>query len=684
MPEIIHWGNKVRHLSDNVLNGTQRAVSQARLDVDIPLTLCPESGRGLFSAPGIEGQRDGKDWSPVFKLDHEQVSGSSATFTVSDTTAGLQLVIELALCSRSDVLQTRMTITNLKTAPYTLNRLSNTLPLPGFATELMHFYGSWIREFHTERKDLLHGSFMQENRRGRTSHENFPGIMVGRKGFSEESGEVWGFHLGWSGNHQMRVDAKSDGRRFMQAGELLLPGEIILGEGESYTTPSLYSTYSREGLNGLSSRFHSYVRENIVSFPTSNPRPVHLNTWEGIYFNHEPSYIMKMAEGAADIGVERFIVDDGWFVGRNHERAALGDWYLDEEKYPEGLEPVISKVNELGMEFGLWVEPEMINKDSRLYQDHPEWLLQLDGYEQPTGRWQYVLDLQNPACFAYLLERLDALLTRYNIRYLKWDMNRELVQPGHNGSPAVHHQTLALYRLIDTLRSKHPLVEIESCASGGGRIDYEILKRTHRFWASDCNDALERQRIQRGIGYFFPPEVVGAHIGPEESHSTKRCHPVNIRGLTALFGHMGVELDPVQESEEQKRSMAYYIALHKKYRTLIHSGTSFRLDCIDPNRFLYGVASADEQLLAVCQSGMSHYTLPEPLRFKNLEISRQYRVSVVDMATGSFQLMKRRPEWVESGVESGIKLSGDELMNLGLSMPLLDPESMMLIHLEAC
>ena len=680
MPEIIHWGSKLSFVSEDLASATQRPVSQARLDADIPLTLCPETGRGLFSAPGIEGHRQGKHWAPVFTLSEQNVTANTVSFSAVDSIAQLRLNMELAIDTESDVLQSRMTIVNTGGSDYILNKLTNTLPLPTYATELMHFYGSWIREFHTERKDLIHGSFIQENRRGRTSHENFPGAMVGRKGFSEQTGEVWGFHLGWSGNHQLRVDAKSDGRRFIQAGELLLPGEVILEPGASYTTPWLYGTYSSEGLNGISARFHQFVRTQIIKFPESKPRPVHLNTWEGIYFDHDPAYIMKMAEGAAEMGVERFIIDDGWFIGRNHERAALGDWYLDEVKYPDGLEPVIARVNELGMEFGLWVEPEMINEDSVLYQQHPDWLLQLDGYDQPTGRWQYVLNLQNPDCFNYLYERLDGLLNRYNIGYLKWDMNRELVQPGHEGRPAVHGQTQAFYRLIDSLRVKHPMVEIESCSSGGGRIDYEVLRRTHRFWASDCNDALERQTIQRGMGYFFPPEVMGAHIGPEESHSTKRRHHINMRGLTALFGHMGVELDPVRESGEQVQGMANYIALHKRFRHLIHSGTGFRLDCTDTNRHVYGVASNDEQLVAICQLAMGSHTLPEPVRFTGLEPCRKYRISAVDVASGSFQLMKQKPAWIDSGLE----LSGAELMHVGLSMPLLDPESMMLVHLESC
>ncbi|HHF2869753.1 TPA: glycoside hydrolase family 36 protein, partial [Vibrio alginolyticus] len=267
-----------------------------------------------------------------------------------------------------------------------------------------------------------------------------------------------------------------------------------------------------------------------------------------------------------------------------------------------------------GMEFGLWVEPEMVSQDSNLYRQHPDWVLSLQGYDQPSGRWQYVLDLQNKDCFNYLFDRLNDLLTRYNIGYLKWDMNRELVQPGHQGKPAVHGQTKALYRLLDELYAAHPEVEIESCSSGGGRIDFEILKRTHRFWASDCNDALERQAIQRGMSYFFPPEVMGAHIGPAECHSTNRRHAINMRGVTALSGHMGVELDPVKESAEEKQAFAHYIQLHKQYRDLLHSGRAFRIDPADHSQNIYGVENGKEMLITVCQLAMPNYALPSPLR----------------------------------------------------------------------
>ncbi len=682
VPQIVYWGKKLSTNTDDLSVSFDRAVPQARLDIDIPFSLCPENGRGLFNKAGIEGFRADNtgrniDWAPVFNTTSVIAASNSAQITCLDERTNIELTIRLNL-DESGVLKSSLEVKNLSQDRYQLGHLVNTLPLPHRANEVMSFHGRWSKEFQSQRVSIDHGVFSQENRRGRTSHEYFPGVMIGRKGFSEQQGEVWGFHLAWSGNHQVRCETKSDGGRFAQLGELLLPGEVVLGQGESYVTPELYACYSQDGLNGIRQQFHHVVRRNILTFPHNQVRPVHLNTWEGIYFDHDPDYIMKMATQASEMGVERFIIDDGWFIGRHDDRAALGDWFLDKTKYPNGLEPVIEHVNDLGMEFGLWVEPEMVNKNSQLFCQHPDWLLAIEGYEQPSGRWQYVLDLQNPDCFQYIFTCLDDLLSQYNIGYFKWDMNRELVQPAHQGSPAVRGQTLAFYRLIDRLNEKHPKVEIESCSSGGGRIDFEVLKRTQRFWTSDCNDALERQTIQKGMSYFFPPEVMGAHIGPYESHTTRRRHDINLRGITALGGHMGVELDPVKESSEEKASFARYIKLHKCYRTLLHSGDTFYLDTNDVTRNVYGVKNQSEMLITVCQLAMPEYSLSEPLRLTYLDPNKRYQVEVVDFPQSSKALMKKMPQWMEKP----FVFSGELLNEAGLSMPVQDPETAMLIHLK--
>ena len=682
--EILYWGPHLRHFSPQDVQSLSRPIANGRLDVDIPLTLMAELGHGLFGAPGIEGHRQGLDGSPIFKTIAVAQEGQHLSITAEDDNAGLRLTSEITL-DESGVLVVRHGLTNLRAQPWQVDRLAITLPIAERAQEVMAFHGRWIREFQPHRVTLEHDSFVIESRRGRSSHEHFPALMTGTPSFNEMHGDVWGVHMGWSGNHRLRAEAKTDGRRYLQAEALYLPGEMAVEEGETLWTPRLYASYSAHGLNGMSQQFHRYLRENIIRFPENKPRPVHLNTWEGIYFDHDPHYIMRMADEAAGLGVERFIIDDGWFKGRNNDHGALGDWYLDEKKYPDGLTPVINHVKNLGMEFGIWVEPEMISPDSDLYRAHPDWVLALPGYTQATGRHQWVLNLNIPEAFDYLLERLSWLLGEHAIDYVKWDMNRELVQPAHNGKAAADAQTRQFYRLLDVLGERFPQVEFESCSSGGGRIDYEVLTRCHRFWASDNNDALERNTIQRGMSYFFPPEVMGAHIGHHKCHATFRQHSIAFRGLTALFGHMGLELDPVSADEQERAGYRKYAALHKQWRDVIHHGVQWRLDMPDTTTLAHGVVSEDkgQALFLVSQLAMPDYSLMAPLRIAGLEAGARYHITLLDhpniQVTGEGgHTMRKLPAWMTSPQT----VSGEWLQQAGLALPILDPESAILIGLQ--
>ena len=680
--EILYWG-RILGNSDAAKIALSRAVPYGRLDVDTPVSLMAENGRGLFGSPGIEGHRNGKHWSPVFTITQVEENEEGLQIHSEDRAAGLRVTTHLLFDSDTDVIRIRHTLPNTDARAYDVSRLAVTLPLPERANECLSFYGRWVYEFQQHRHSLHHGGYQQENRRGRTSHQHYPALICGTEGFGENHGELWGFHFAWSGNHRMRVDVKADGRRVLQAEALYVPGEIVLQTQESVSTPWLYATWSGQGLNGMSQQFHRYVRRQLLSFTSAQPRQVHLNTWEGIYFDHNPEYIMQMATQAAEMGVERFIIDDGWFTGRNDDKTALGDWFVDEDKYPQGLEPVIAHVLNQGMTFGLWVEPEMISKNSALYRQHPDWLLQLSDYEQPTGRNQYVLDLCNEAVFTYLYERLDDLLNRYDISYLKWDMNREVVQPGHQARPAQTRQVERLYDLMSMLHAKHPTVDIESCAAGGGRIDYEILRHVQRFWPSDNNDALERLSIQRGFSYFFPPEVMGAHIGAKKSHSTRRVSDIHFRGITALFGHLGVELDPLQATEEDKKGFSRYINIYKQYRPLIHEGTLYRLDSDDPQaQNITAIVSPNRRqaLVVIAQRTMPTWALSGTLRIQGLEPQTAYKVSVIDAASNfKCGIVSTQPAWVTEGVT----LTGEWLQYAGLAMPVLDPESAVLLRVEA-
>ncbi|MFC0180975.1 alpha-galactosidase [Thorsellia kenyensis] len=728
MPTLIYWGKRIKNLNSscielphdeerntlndevslvlNMLAALSKPVPQGGLDDFIPLSLCPESASGLFSSPGVEGHKEGKHWAPLFNLIQCEVSSHKDVEKLQciliDNICELELTIELKLHTKEDIVEKNLSLKNLSQSPYTLNKLAHTLPFFDEESVLTSFHGRWCQEMQKLVQPIERKSIIQENRRGKTSLEYFPGVIISKRETNEFHGDAIGFHLAWSGNHQFNVHVETDAKRFVQANELLMPGEIILQNNDTYHVPTLYASYSQQGFNGMSQNFHAFIRNNLVKFAQDLPvRPIHLNTWEGIYFDHDPKYILSMAEKASEVGIERFIIDDGWFIGRSDDKRALGDWYVDKNKYPEGLTPIIEKVHALGMQFGLWVEPEMISKESLLFKNHPEWLLETPGYIQPTGRYQYVLNLQLEDCFDYVFERLDTLLSEYPINYLKWDMNRDLVQASHNFTAAYSKQTHQVYRLIDKLKKKHPNVEIESCASGGGRMDYEILKRTQRFWASDCNDAFERQSIQRNLSYFFPPEILGTHIGASISHSTYRQHTVNFRAITALFGHMGIEFDPLKTPSSELDELTHYLTLHKELRPLLHKGKAFRLDSIDKSQIIHAVSDDTQTIISIAQMAMPSFSTPPVVKLPFLEENSRYKIECLDIPANCGHLMKKWPEWLKhllpsmgtydfkshtsiqmaKQIHSPIWLNGEMIANIGLALPILDPQTAMLLKL---
>jgi alpha-galactosidase len=616
----------------------------------------------------------GTAWSARFVPDSVTALAGGVRVEAVDAIAALRLVCTITL---GDVLTVQCTVVNEGSNRYLLDALHPTLPLPSHASELLTFDGRWTRELHPVRRPWGSGAWLSENRAGRTSHEHPPLVYAGSAGFGEWHGDVWGVHVAWSGNHLLHAEAMPDGRRYVQAGELLHPGEVCLEPGESYAAPTVLGVYSASGLTPASWGYHRWLR-SLSSAPRT-PRPVLLNTWEAVYFDHETERLKELASVSAALGIERFVLDDGWFGSRRDDRSGLGDWWVSPEVYPDGLGPLIAHVRGLGMEFGIWVEPEMVNPDSDLYRAHPEWALTTDGYEPVMARNQLVLNLAHPNAFEHILGQLDALLRDHDVQYVKWDMNRNHVQgSGSDGAAGTRAQTLAFYRLVDELGARHPGVEIESCSSGGARIDLEVLRRTHRVWTSDCNDALERQTTQRGASMLITPELMGAHIGPTRSHTTGRVHSLAFRAVTAMFGHLGVEWDVLGLDDRERAQLAEAIALHQRFRPLLHSGDTVRFDPVvngqEPASHAYGVYSADrrEALVAHVQlaSGMS--LLPPPLRLPGLAPEVRYRVEQVPL-----------PGALWTWPASGLALTGAQLAGHGIQLPRQHPESGVLLHLRA-
>jgi alpha-galactosidase len=451
--------------------------------------------------------------------------------------------------------------------------------------------------------------------------------------------------------------------------ELLAPGEITLSPGSSYRSPTVLAAWSSNGLDGISERFHSWTRRRRPL----GPRPVILNTWEAVYFDHDLERLSRLAVVAAAAGVERFVLDDGWMTGRTDDTRALGDWTVDPVRWPDGLTPIITQVHSLGMDFGLWVEPEMVSLDSETARAHPEWILRGSPARlPPVWRNQFALDLANPEAFESVYRQLCALLDSYDIAYLKWDQNRDLL----GGS--THRQTLATWRLMAALNERYPAVEIESCSSGGGRTDLGVLQFTHRVWASDTNDPVERQGILSYASIVLPPEFIGSHLGAQVAHTTGRSTDLSFRMATAFFGSPGIEWDLTSASEGELSSIATWIAAYKKHRGLLHSGTVVRADPADPALELHGIVATDrtEAIYSAVCLAMPRDAVTTGLRLPGLDPMATYRVEPIHLGA-PVHYFHGIPAWLTGG---GTTLPGSVLGELGLSWPPLQPAQALLLR----
>ncbi|MGG7507216.1 alpha-galactosidase [Plantibacter sp. YIM 135249] len=704
MPTILHWGESLGALSSDELRGMAVAARPQRVSgsIDEParLTVLPQESAGWQGTPGLVGSRGGRDFSPNIRLigiEHgASEDDASVTLIGEDPDARLRVIVSLRI-DGAGLLHQQLTLENLGETDYDLIELGAAFPLPHTATEVLDTTGRHLRERSPQRHALTVGRYDRESRKGRPGADATLLLAAGTPGFGFERGLVHAAHLAWSGNHRMSVERTITGQSFLRAAELLAAGEIRLAPGERYSTPDAIASWG-DGLTALSSRFHTMLRSRPRH--PSTPRPVTLNTWEAVYFDLDLDRLKAIADAGARVGAERFVLDDGWFLGRRDDTAGLGDWFVDEAVLPDGLRPLIDHVTDLGLQFGLWVEPEMVNPDSELARAHPDWILRArsgEGERLPvSARQQQVLDLSNPAASAYLLERLDALLTENDISYLKWDHNRDLLEAGGlDGRAAVHANVTALYRLFDELVVRHPAVEIESCASGGARVDLGILEHTDRIWTSDCVDPIERLTIQKYTNLLVPYELMGAHIGGPHSDSTGRRHDLGLRAGVAFPGHFGIEWDLSTVSDADLDDVAAWVTAHKRHRELLHTGRAVFADHPDPAIDVRGVVAHDRSA-AVFTYALTASTAAYPagpITFPGLDDARSYRVELAEPTAVLGGPGQSPLGWAAAGAAGDavaaaaattpVTLSGRALRTTGVQAPVLFPEQLLLIDITA-
>ncbi|NMM99409.1 alpha-galactosidase [Bifidobacterium olomucense] len=724
LPRIVHWG---RPLSDPAtLLAAYDALKPQRvsgaLDDTAWPTVLPTQAESWIGEPRVVLRRAGIELFPKFTVtgittegvlaatldattgeQYADVTGRSRTtgpvrvpgvvVTAHDDEQGIGIEWRLELMPGGLVRQ-KATVTNLSTnpAPLEVGNIELGFPLPESASEILTTTGHHLRERSPQRQPLTIGRFEKPQLAGRPDFDASLLLTAGVPGFGFEHGEAYSVHVGWSGNSVLSAERLPYTQGVIGGGELLFGGEATLapqgGGQNSYETPWLFGSFG-DGLNEIAARFHDYVRSRHPRLFTAG-RPVLLNTWEAVYFQHDFDTLAALADKAADSGVERFVVDDGWFGSRRDDTSGLGDWQISPDVWPEGpksLQALADYVHGKGMQFGLWFEPEMVNPDSEVARNHPDWMLSPTAGRLPLqGRSQQVLDLTNPAAFDYIFDCMDTLVGDLKIDYIKWDHNKLVTEAcsRYSGRPAVHAQTLAVYDIFKKLKERHPGLEIESCSSGGGRVDLGILEYADRIWVSDCVDPVERADIQRYTSLLVPPAMMGEHVGASPAHSTQRATSQELRMAMAFFGHMGIEWNLLKEPEESLAKLAVWVDEFKKHRDWFAIDTCVHADSNDPAVRLDGMVmpNRDAAIYRFTQLTTSQTYPAAPVHLPGLDPERTYRVSPLDPSldlTGLGNGQSTLGWWNEEGVV----MTGEALQRYGIRPPSLHPQQAVLFKAVA-
>lgn len=662
-----------------------RPTSTCRIDGDLHYSLehlrqeYPEYGTGDYRTPAIAvRQPNGSDMVdltydgyhvsqgkpklkglPATYVDNED-DAATLSIDLVDRLIGLSVTLNYTVFADKPAVARSVVIGNNGADVLSVERaMSLSLDLPDSDYDMTEFTGAWSRERHPHTQHLHYGTQQIESLRNASGHFANPVAAFARPGASEDHGEVIGLAFEYSGNFDLHAEVDTYDVTRLQLGINERGFAWHLEPGETFQTPEALIAYSDEGYDGMSRAFHRLVLDNIVRGAWKRrERPILINNWEATYFDFDEDKLVDIARTAKQAGVELFVLDDGWFGARNNDTAGLGDWTPNPARLPQGLAGLSKRINDLGLKFGLWFEPEMVNKDSDLYRAHPDWAVHTPGRHMNHGRNEFLLNFANKDVVDNIYGQMSRLLDEANIAYIKWDMNRfvsegyDVTRGAEHQGEAYHRYILGVYDLLERLLQRFPDLIIEGCASGGGRFDMGMLYYTPQIWCSDDTDAIERLKIQYGTSYFYPLSSMGAHVSVVPNHQANRITPIETRANVAMFGTFGYELDLNTLSEEEFGKVRSQIEFFKRYREIIHTGDFHRLVSPDGNeQAAWMVVSRDRKTAIVGDYRIlltpnSRYMR---LHLRGLDENTQYRVS----CTGASSI-------------DGAAFTGAELMRIGM------------------
>jgi len=695
LPMHLHWGARLSLVTSKLFNPSiERAFLIRARDRDTSFFIedmkC-EYGfaeNGDFRIPAFR-IRDGRNY-PItgpFELDVHLYQGKqeiiglpsarvqagehiqTVDVRMYDRISGLLISMSYTMFPEHDAVTRHVSFLNQGDSPIRIEKAASlSMDMSNLGYELLYLHGAWARERQLLRRELQPGTISFGSTRGTSSHQFSPAFAIVSPETTEFKGEAFGFSLIYSGNFLAELELNQDANIRINLGIHPDTFEWQLGPGQRFDTPEAVMVYADDGLNGMSRRFHNFFKERIIPPQFSGKeRPVLFNNWEATYFDFNETVLEELADTAADLGVELFVLDDGWFEGRNSDRSSLGDWSEDPEKLPHGLKSLAEHMENRGLQFGLWVEPEMVSHNSSLAKRHPEWHISNPDRPVAEGRNQLVLDLSRSEVCDFIVETMDGLLSSAPIRYMKWDMNRYLTNvaaihlPAAQQGEVYHRYVLGLYQVLDEISRRHPEVLFEGCAGGGGRFDPGMLYYMPQYWTSDNTDAISRIRIQYGTSIFFPPITMGAHVSEVPNHQVGRTTSLEIRGHVAMSGNLGYELDLRNLDSDELETIRKQIVFYKKYRTLLQFGRFVRLES--------PFESTDAAWMFI------HPDMDEFIFF-------WFRLQAdANRTAPKIKLAYLDPDTVYLEKERMLEYTGSELMNLGilLTPPMHDYASLRLV-----